>query len=492
MSVITVENLTFAYDGSDDDVFRNVSFQLDTSWRLGFVGRNGRGKTTLLRLLMGELEYRGRISASVDFEYFPYPVPDLSLTARQTAQNACPDAESWRLERETALLGVEDDVLDRPFFSLSHGERAKVLLAALFLRDNAFLLIDEPTNHLDMAARRSVAEYLRQKSGFILVSHDRAFLDDCVDHILSINRANIEVQRGNFSSWMHNRELQDSYELAENERLKKDIKRLSAAAARSAAWSDKTEKSKIGEHAADRGFIGHKAAKMMKRSKAIELRRESAAQEKSALLRNVETSAELKLKPLIHHSRRLVELEDISISYGGRQVLRGLSLTVEAGERVAVRGKNGSGKTSLLRLIAGEEVPHTGARKTASGLIVSYAPQHTGHISGSLREFAAKHGIDESYFKAILRKLDFTRPQLEKDIEDLSEGQKKKVLISASLCQSAHLYIWDEPLNFIDVISRMQIEDMILGSGATMLFVEHDGVFCDTVATKTVELQPGT
>lgn len=121
------------------------------------------------------------------------------------------------------MLKVSDDVLYRPFSSLSNGEQTKVMLAALFLKENSFLLIDEPTNHLDMKARELVSHYLRSKSGFILVSHDRAFLDHCVDHILSINKTNIEVQKGNFSEWRENKERQDNFELAENDRLKKKI-----------------------------------------------------------------------------------------------------------------------------------------------------------------------------------------------------------------------------------------------------------------------------
>lgn len=132
----------------------------------------------------------------------------------------------------------------RPFDSLSNGEQTKVLLATLFIKENSFLLIDEPTNHLDMKARKLVSDYLKSKSGFILVSHDRSFLDNCVDHILSINKTNIEIQKGNFSSWWENKSRQDHFELAENEKLRKDIKRLSDSAKRTGNWSHEVEKTK--------------------------------------------------------------------------------------------------------------------------------------------------------------------------------------------------------------------------------------------------------
>ena len=177
MALIDVSHLTFGYDGSFEDVFEDVSFQIDTSWRLGFTGRNGRGKTTFLKLLMGAYPYEGTITAPVQFEYFPLEVPDGSLTTLEAAQQLNPGMEQWRFERELGLLFVDEGALWRPFDTLSGGERTKVLLALLFLRDHHFLLIDEPTNHLDMRAREQVAAYLRRKSGFILVSHDRAFVD---------------------------------------------------------------------------------------------------------------------------------------------------------------------------------------------------------------------------------------------------------------------------------------------------------------------------
>ena len=201
MPQISVSDLTFAYDGSYDDIFSNVSFQFDTGWKLGFCGRNGRGKTTFLNLLMGRYEYRGTIAASVDFEYFPYPVDDISRDTLDILSSIAPDAPFWRIQKELFKLAVSEDALHRPFSTLSNGERTKALLAGLFLRENGFLLIDEPTNHLDMAAREITARYLSGKSGFILVSHDRAFLDECVDHMLSINKADIEVMKGDFSTW---------------------------------------------------------------------------------------------------------------------------------------------------------------------------------------------------------------------------------------------------------------------------------------------------
>ena len=157
MSMIKVEDLSFSYPGSYDDIFENVNFTIDTDWRLGFVGRNGRGKTTFLRLLMGMYEYSGKIISSVSFDYFPYPVKDRSVYTEEIINEICPEAEQWEIVRELSYLKVSDEVLWRPFETLSNGEQTKVMLAALFLNEGHFMLIDEPRNHLDTLGRELLA-----------------------------------------------------------------------------------------------------------------------------------------------------------------------------------------------------------------------------------------------------------------------------------------------------------------------------------------------
>ena len=486
MSMIKVEDLTFSYPSSYDLIFDRVSFQIDTDWKLGFVGRNGRGKTTFLNLLLGKYEYRGKITSNVRFDYFPYPITDKERQTADILQEICPDAKEWEIRRELSYLDVEMEVLWRTFETLSNGEQTKILLAALFLSEGNFLLIDEPTNHLDTAAREKVSEYLNKKKGFILVSHDRRFLDGCVDHILSINRADIEVQSGNFSSWMENFERRQESELLQNERLKRDISRLQKSAERSAGWSDHVEASKIG--AADKGYVGHKSAKMMKRSKTIEKRKQQAIEQKAVLLKNVETVNALKMNPEAYHLDILASFSETAVMYEDRAISRPVSFQVRTGDRVFIEGKNGSGKSSLLKLLAGESLEHTGTVTIGSGLQISYVPQDTSYLTGTLAEFAEKNNLDESLFKTVLRKMDFERVQFEKDMKEFSGGQKKKVLIAKSLCERAHLYVWDEPLNFIDVYSRMQIEQLIEKFSPAMLLVEHDMAFRDAVATKVIEI----
>ena len=488
MSLIQVSNLTFAYDGSYENIFENASFQIDTNWRLGFTGRNGRGKTTFLDLLLGKYEYQGNISASVSFSYFPYHIADKTIFAIDVVEEIYPEYQYWQLAREMNALQLDEDVLYRPFETLSNGEQTKLMLAVLFLKENNFLLIDEPTNHLDIQGRELVSRYLNSKKGFILVSHDRAFLDGCVDHILSINKANIEVCRGNFSTWYENKQRQDAFEQAENDKLKREIRRLEETARQKADWSDRVEATKIGFGPCDRGYIGHKAEKMMTRSKAIERRQQAAIEEKSKLLKNIERSDSLKIFQTPFHTKRLVSLRDVAICYGHAPVCEGITFEIQQGDRIALQGANGSGKSSIIKLICGQDIPYTGELRIGNGLQISYVSQDTSGLHGKLTDFARDSGIDESLFLALLAKLDVPKAQMEKDMSSLSAGQKKKVLLARSLCQPMHLHIWDEPMNYIDVISRMQIEDLLLQFKPTILFVEHDKAFCENIATKVVRL----
>lgn len=515
MSQISVNNLTFYYEGSYDNIFEDVTFQIDTDWKLGFIARNGKGKTTFLKLLLGQYEYKGIIKSSVKFDYFPFEIRDKEKNGIDVMEEINPEYELWKVCRELDDLKVDAEVLYRPFCTLSNGEQTKVLLALLFSEEGHFLLIDEPTNHLDMESREILAEYLNRKKGFILVSHDRNFMDSCVDHVLAINKTDIEIQQGNFSSWWENKQKQDAYELAENDRLKKDIRRLTESARRTSQWAEKVEASKIGirsdkvEKGIDRrAYIGEKSRRMQMRRKNLEHRQNREIDEKSKLLKNLETVDDLKLFPLTHYKEKLVVMEDVTLTYGigsiNKNIVENFNFEIHQGERIFLQGKNGCGKSSVIKAILNQYRQQSGNDRNSyeplpvltngkidlpNGMIISYCAQDTSMLKGTVQEFAQENEIDLTLFLSVLRKLDFARIQFEKRMEDYSGGQKKKVLLAASLCRKAHLYIWDEPLNFIDVFSRMQLEELILKMQPTMILVEHDKMFMEHTATKVVNFK---
>ncbi len=493
MSLISINNLTFGYDGSYNNIFENVTFNIDTDWKLGLIGRNGKGKTTFLNLLQGKYEYKGTISKSVDVDYFPFEVKDKEKLTIEIVNDLAPNVQDWEIIKELNLLNTDAEILYRNFNLLSGGEQVKILLISLFLKGNNFLLIDEPTSHLDIETRNNLINYLDRKKGFIVVSHDRIFLDKIVDHIISINNTNIEIQKGNFSSWKVNKERKDNFEMVQNEKLSKDINKLEVASRNTAKWSNEVERSKYktnnSEKTIDRGYLGHKSAKMMKKSKVMEQRIQKAINEKTNLLKNIDRNDTLKIIPLTSNKTPLISVNKLQIKYNNELIFKPISFEVNNGDRIAIVGKNGIGKSSVLKLILGQNIQYDGEINVVNNIKISYVSQSTEYLNGNLKEFVYKNEIDESIFKAMLVKMGLSKSDFDTNIEDMSEGQKKKVLIAKSISEQANIYIWDEPLNFIDILTREQIEDAILKYKPTLIFVEHDEIFIEKVATKNIKLE---
>ena len=276
----------------------------------------------------------------------------------------------------------------------------------------------------------------------------------------------------------------------QNNKLKKDINRLQVAAKNAAVWSDKTEKSKYNNTSSDsfidRGYIGHQSAKMMKKSKVMEKRIEKSIEEKSNLLHNIDRNDSLKIIPLESRQNPLILLNDFQIKYDDKPIFSKISFEINNHDRIAITGKNGIGKSSILKLIIGNKIQFNGYFKIINDLKISYVPQSTENLKGTLKQFSIENKIDESIFKAMLSKMGISTLEFSKDISEMSEGQKKKVLIAKSISESADIYIWDEPLNYIDILTRMQIEEAILKYKPTMIFVEHDETFIQNVATKEI------
>lgn len=486
MSQIQINNLNFIYPGQTEYIFKNVNLTLDTDWKLGLIGRNGSGKTTLLKLLLGEYESNGAIGKNVEFEYFPYEIPNENSLTIDIAYKIIPNLEEWKLYKELNLIKVDAGILYRNFNTLSGGEMIKFLLICAFLKDNKFLLIDEPTNHIDEESKDSLIEYLKQKKGFILVSHDRKILNEVIDHVLYIGKQTITLEQGTYDSWKLNKTNKDNSEIEQNKRLKNDITKLDAIAKKTENWSNAIEKSKKG--AVDKGHVGHQAAKMMKRAKILENRRDKKIEEKSSLLKDVDILPDLQMKPLTVNRKNLILAQNLSIFYDKKILFDKLNFELNIGERVAIKGKNGSGKSSIIKLIMGENIPNNNGIKVMPNLKISYVSQMTDEVKGTISEYARYNNVDEGIFRAMLQKLGVDKEKLDKDLSDLSEGQKKKVMIARSISEDAELYIWDEPLNYLDIQSREQIENMILKYKPTLLFIEHDETFVNKIATKIINI----
>jgi len=523
LALISLENISFHYEEPYSPIFEHLSLGIDTAWKTGLVGRNGRGKTTLLNLLCGRLQpTAGQRSMPVEPFYFPYLPPVEDRPTLEVIRASVAPFDDWErqmqalleagdepslaaygevaarfeqlggyqidedIAREAVLLGLDEELLMRPFSSLSGGERTRALIAPLFLRRGCFPLIDEPTNHLDMAGRQALGEYLAHRNGFLLVSHDRFFLDLCTDHILSLNRADIRINQGSFSTWKGQMEREEETERRTQENLKREVRILEQAARQRRLWSDRKEKSKIGAY--DKGHVGHLAAKMMKKALTTERRIRDKLDQKKGLLENREKERVLKLGAEEGGPEILLALDGARVRLGERSLLDGLSLRVRRGDRLAVVGPNGCGKTSLLRALCGELDLVSGSLAMPAHIRLCRAHQIPLWQRGLLRDLLAEGGIEETRFRTLMASFGVEGEIFERPLESFSEGQRKKVDLCRSFLAPAHLLLWDEPLNYLDLTSREQIEKVILEFEPTLLFVEHDRYFTERVATDVIHL----
>lgn len=496
--MIDIKNLTFGYDGSDVLLFDDVNLIIDTTWKLGLIGRNGRGKSTFFKILRGDVDYGGHISGLPQFISFPFDVEDEYELGGDVIRTIAPNAEDWEIRREMNYLELPEETLYKPYCILSGGEKTKLQLISLFLDDYYFPLIDEPTNHLDEHGREVTANYLKRKNGFILISHDRNFLDLATDHTMAINKTNIEISPVSFSTWWEQNEIKEKYEAVQNERLKKDIARLRESEKQVERWSNISESKKIGfdptkteKQTSRRAWEGAKAKKTMGLAKNLERRYENKIEEKTSLLKNHENREALKITGKPHHSDLLIKATNLVLKYDNMPICEPINLEIRQGDKFSIKGTNGCGKSTFLKLITAkdqENLSYDGELLIASNLTHSLVKQDTSFLTGTPRDYAFDIHVDEPRFKSILRKMGFSKDNLEQDMNSLSEGQKKCILIAGSLCQESNIYIWDEPLNFVDIYIRQTIEEMLEDADITMAFIEHDKAFTDKIASKSTEI----
>lgn len=488
MQPITIRHLTFAYPGQEP-LFTDCQLALSSDWRLGLLGRNGRGKTTLLKILQGRLDYRGTVRTKLTFSYFPLTIHDPAAFTIDVLRASQPDLAQWQIERELGLMKVDPLLLWQPYQTLSGGEQTKVQLATLFAQDDTFPLLDEPTNHLDQTGRQQVARYLSQKQrGFIITSHDQRFLDQVVDHTLVIERHQLVLSQGNYSDYFRQKKHRDQAALASNHQLKGEIKALKHTRQQRLQWAQRAEGKKKNNAHADKGFIGAKAAKMMKKTISTTHRLDQAIDQRQGLLKDVETVVPLTINFQPGHQPTILTLDQVSLGLPGRTLFPPLSFTLHRHEQLALTGPNGAGKSSLIRAIRGNFPGNISGQISLGTPAVSTVRQNY-HNHGTLAQFAAQNSLPYDELLNILRKLGLARATFTVPIEQMSMGQQKKVELARSLLTPAEFYIWDEPLNYLDTYNQQQLITLIKEYRPTLLFVEHDQHFIDAVASRVITIE---
>ncbi len=500
-------------------ILDGLTFQVDTGERVGLLGKNGAGKTTLFRILTGELEPdEGQVSIASgkrvglisQIPVYPagYTVEAVlrtafdrlrdmeqemeSLTARMAAGESDPallkryDALSAAFESgggydtETALnkvckgLDIPSAMRERAFADLSGGEKTRVNLGRLILEDTDILLLDEPTNHLDLRATEWLEDYLSRFKGTVLtISHDRWFLDKVVQRVVELENGRAEFYAGNYSFYVEEKERRYQEKLRQYEKEQAKIAQLQEAADKLHLWA----------------FMGND--KLHKRAFSMEKRIERLRKTDKP---RKERRLEVRFGEREFHGDEVLTLKDLKKSFGDRVLFDHVDLEVVGGERIALLGDNGTGKSTLLKLILGEEVPDSGKIRMGPTVKIGYLPQivHFDRPDRNLVDtmlYAQNCSTQEARDR--LAAFNFRGEDVFKPVSALSGGEQSRLRLCMLMDEKINLLILDEPTNHLDLDSREWIEEAVADYGGNLLFVSHDRYFIHQFATRIWMLEDG-
>ena len=503
------------------NVLDGLTFQIDQGERVGLLGKNGAGKTTLFKILTGEIDYdegqvtigQGRrVGLISQIPVYPagYTVEDVLRSAFARLQKLAEEMEQLAdrmaagetdpaiLRRYGALserfevfggydtdvavnkiangLSISREMREQLFDSLSGGEKTRVNLGRLILEDTDILLLDEPTNHLDLHATEWLEEYVRGFRGTVVtISHDRYFLDRIVTRVIEIADGKAEFYSGNYSFYAVEKERRFQERMKQYEKEQAKIEQLEKAAEQLRMWAfqgmDKTYR---------------RAISMEKR---IERMRTTAKPTKAKKMDARFSTAEF-------HGDEILALRNLAKSYGDKHLFEGISLKIEGGERIALIGDNGTGKSTLIKMIMGELYPDDGRIRTGPQVKAAYLPQiiHFDHPDWNLVEnmMAAKRGLSAQSARNRLAAYDFRGEDVLKPVSVLSGGEQSRLRLCMLMDDEINFLILDEPTNHLDIDSREWIEEAVEAYDGTLLFVSHDRYFINRFATRIWELADGT
>ena len=503
------------------NVLDGLTFQIDQGERVGLLGRNGAGKTTLFKVLTGELEsdegtvtigQGRRVGLISQIPVYPagYTVEDVLRSAFSRLESLAEEMRSLERrmaagESDAALLrrygalgerfeafgGYDTDVavnkiangLSIPaqmrqqlFDSLSGGEKTRVNLGRLILEDTDILLLDEPTNHLDLHATEWLEEYIRTFRGTVVtISHDRYFLDRTVTRVIEIQDGRAEFYSGNYSFYAVEKERRYQERMKQYEKEQAKIAQLEKAAEQLRLWAfqgmDKTYRRAIS--------MERRIERMRTTSKPTKARKMDA-----------------RFNAAEFHGDEVLSIRNLSKGFGDKRLFDGITLRVEGGERIGLIGDNGTGKSTLIKMIVGELYPDDGRIRTGPQVKEAYLPQvvEFDHPDWNLVEnmMAAKRGLSAQSARNRLAAYDFRGEDVMKPVSVLSGGEQSRLRLCMLMDDEINFLILDEPTNHLDIASREWIEEAVEAFDGTLLFVSHDRYFINRFATRVWELSDGT
>ena len=503
------------------NVLDGLTFQIDQGERVGLLGRNGAGKSTLFKILTGELDYdegnvtvgQGRrVGLISQIPVYPvgYTVEDVLRSAFGRLQSVAREMEE--VEQRMAAGETDDGILRRYgklserfevfggydtdvavnkianglsisnhmraqlFDQLSGGEKTRVNLGRLILEDTDILLLDEPTNHLDLHATEWLEEYIRRFRGTVVViSHDRYFLDRIVTRVIEIQDGKAEFYSGNYSFYAVEKERRYQERMKQYLKEQAKIEQLEKSAEQLRLWAfqgmDKTYRRAIS--------MERRIERMRTTSKPTKARKMDA-----------------RFNTAEFHGDEVISMRNLAKSFGDKHLFDGITLKIEGGERIALIGDNGTGKSTLIKMIMGELYPDDGRIRTGPQVRSAYLPQiiHFDHPDWNLVEnmMAAKRGLSAQSARNRLAAYEFRGEDVMKPVSVLSGGEQSRLRLCMLMDDEINFLILDEPTNHLGIASREWIEEAVESYDGTLLFVSHDRYFINRFATRIWELSEGT
>ncbi len=516
MTICSVNNVTKSFGGNT--IFENISLEIKNGERVGLVGRNGSGKTTIFGLLTGmesldagaiHMKKGTRIGHVAQIPKFDevmtvYDVlssafkveKELEKEMHALEKNMAVEQEQSALEKlmerygviqeKFAFLGGYEieanimkvanglqvtDLFSRVFTELSGGEQTKVSLAYMLLQKPDLLLLDEPTNHLDLFAVEWLEQFLKEYTGTVIViSHDRYFLDEVVTKIFDLEDGEIHVYHTNYSQFVEEKEERLLQEFQAYQEQQKKIKKMKEAIKRLREWANQANPPNEGLH---------------KRARNMERVLERIEKLKRPILERKQMG--LQFEGQERSGKDVVVMKEVSKGFAGRPLFEQANLHVRFQERAAIVGRNGTGKTTLLKLLLEEINPDVGEIRIGSSVKIGYLSQHTyGNVKSNVLEaFREYVAVTEGEARHILAKFLFYGPAVFKKVTQLSGGEKMRLRLAQLMYQDINFLILDEPTNYLDIESREVLEEALEQYNGTILAVSHDRYFLNKLFEKT-------
>jgi len=529
MQYIKANNLKFCYETQSENILEDVPFEVINSSRIGLIGKNGCGKTTILKLLKGEItQIAGNIyfrkdlifgflpqeinlseNISVsDFLWKVYPtlfelkmkMDNLQNFSEQEIVEIYAEFEKnrgykfeSRFEKTLSQFELDSEMLNRSLSSLSGGEKTKIAFCRIMLNEPDILLLDEPTNHLDIKTLNWLESYLQKISiPFLVISHDRRFLDNCVNEIWELENKNLTTYSGNYSFYKNEKETELNRKMHQYEIQKRKIKQLKNTLTQRRSWAlnHQAQTGKEG-YAPVYETIVNPAKSAMKRAKNIETRIHKEIAKEESEKPFIEKKRKIQIHDSDLKSRFILKAENLGKSFGSKNIFQNLSFTVRNHSRLAINGVNGSGKTTLLKILVGEISEFEG--------IFSWNPQtKIGYYSQEFENLNPDNAIIEeviqgnyeiqSEARTILGCLNIRKNKVHQKINSLSIGERSKTALAKIIVSNANVLLLDEPTNHLEISAREALEDALIKFNGTVIFVSHDRYLQGKLATEFLEL----